>query len=428
MRKYKYTAVNVEKKKFTGSFFAENEDHLRTQLAQQNLYLISCKPLTDASPSAFFSVTGKIEMSELTTFCRQFAIMLNSGISILESLAQLKDQHFSGYLKKILYMVYEDVKIGLLLSKAMEKHKKVFPEFFRSMIYVGEVSGNLENVLTSLADYYEKDLALKKKIKSALAYPIMMGIMTIGIAILMLLVIVPIFKDSIAELDISDDEMNPITSVIFNMSDWLLVNGLTLVYVLVLAVALIFVLLKTEKGKYYWDVFKYKCPIVKDVQINMVASKFTKSTGLLLASGMNLVDSLEVTKNLLGNRYASKVFENVIEDVRRGASLTFAMDTYKIFPQILVQMISTGEKTGGIEEVLGRSMNFFDVQVESSLLKVTGLLQPIMLVFMGAVVGTMFIAIYSPMLTIMTKDFTASVPAVEQEITMLADKTRGMFL
>lgn len=426
MRKYKYTAVNIEKKKFTGSFFAEDEAHLRHQLAQQNLYLISCKPLTDASPNAFFSVTGKIEIPELTNFCRQFAIMLNSGISILESLAQLKDQRFTGFFKKILYMIYDDVKIGLLLSKAMEKHKKVFPEFFRSMIYVGEVSGNLENVLTSLADYYEKDTALKRKVKSALSYPIIMGVMMIGIAILMLLVIVPIFKDSLSQLGIKDDELNPITAVIFDMSAWLITNGLTVLYVIVLVVAIVFVLLKTEKGKYYFDVFKYKCPIVKTVSINMVASKFTKSTGLLLSSGMNLVDALEVVKNLLGNRYAAKIFENVIEDVRRGAALTFAMESHKIFPQMLIQMMSTGEKTGGIEEVLMRSINFFDNQVETSLLKLTGILQPVMLGLMGGVIGVMFIAIYSPMLSIMTKDFGASVPAITQEIVMFADKARRL--
>jgi len=427
LRKYKYTAVNIEKRKFTGSFFAENEDHLRKQLAQQNLYLISCKVLTDATPNAFFSVSGKVQIPELTNFCRQFAIMLNSGISILESLSQLKDQRFSGYFKKILYMIYDDVKIGLLLSKAMEKHKKVFPEFFRSMIYVGEVSGNLENVLTSLADYYEKDVALKRKIKSALSYPLMMGAMIFGIALLMLLVIVPIFKDSLSNMEISDDEMNPLTLAIFHLSDWMKVNGLTLLYVVVLVFALGFVLLRTEKGKYYFDVFKYKCPGIKNVSVNMVASKFTKSTGLLLSSGMNLVDALEVVKNLLGNRYAMQVFEHVIEDVRRGAALTFAMENYKMFPQMLIQMMSTGEKTGGIEEVLMRSINFFDNQVETSLLKLTGVLQPLMLVGMAGVIGVMFIAIYSPMLSIMTKDFAASAPVIGQEIMQVVDGIGRLF-
>ena len=406
MRKYKYTAVNIEKKKFTGSFFAEDEAHLRRQLAQQNLYLVSCKPMTDATPNAFFSATGKIQISELTTFCRQFAIMLNSGISILDSLAQLKEQHFSAFMKKILYMVYDDVKVGVLLSKAMEKHKKVFPEFFRSMIYVGEVSGSVEKVLNSLADYYENEVALKRKIKGALAYPIMMGVMLIGIVLLMLLLIVPQFEETLSTLNITEEEMNQLTVVVFAASRWVRAHGLTLLYVIVLIFALFFVLLRTEKGKMAMDVFKYRFPLTKNVQINLVASKFTKAMGLLLSSGMQMIEAMEVVQNLLGNRYAQKVFKSVIDDVRQGASLTFAMDAYKIFPQMLIQMLATGEKTGNVEDVLNRSVTFFDSQVESSLLRVTGIIQPVMLCLMGVVIGGMFIAVYSPMLTILLKGFT----------------------
>ena len=404
LRKYKYTAVNIEKKKFTGSFFAEDEAHLRQQLAQQNLFLISCRPLSDASPSRFFSVTGKVDTAELTNFCRQFAILLNSGISILDSLSQLKMQSFSGYFKKIIYMVYDDVKIGVLLSKAMEKHKKVFPEFFRSMIYVGEISGNLELVLTNLADYYQKEEELDRKIKSALAYPIIMGVLLVAVVLLFLLFIIPQFENTIALMDIK--EMNPITTAVFATSRWVRANGLYLLCAVVILIAVIFFALRTEKGKYATDVIKYRLPAIKRVQIDMVASKFTKATGLLLTSGMNLVDALDVVQNLLGNRYASKIFKNVIEDVRRGASLTFAMGCYNIFPQMLIQMISTGESSGELDEVLVRTQNYFDQQVEVSILKATSLIQPILLAVMGAVIALMFIAVYSPMLTIMQQDYT----------------------
>ncbi len=178
-----------------------------------------------------------------------------------------------------------------------------------------------------------------------------------------------------------------------------------MVYGLVIIVAIVFFSGKTEKGKMFFDTVKYKLPVVKNVQINMVASKFVKSLGLLLASGMNMADALEVVQRMLGNRYAEKQFKNVVNDVRQGTSLTFAMEQYKIFPQILVQMVSTGEKTGGVEEILGKTMKFFDMQVEDSLLKATSMLQPIMLAAMGLVIGVMFIAIYSPMLTIMQKSY-----------------------
>lgn len=405
MRKYKYVAVNVEKKKFTGSFVAENEEHLRQQLASQNLYLISCKPIKNETPNPFFSLTGRIEIKELTTFCRQFAILLNSGMSILDSLNQLRQQNFTGYFKSVLYVVYDDVKVGNLLSEALKKHKKIFPEFFYSMIYVGEASGNLEEVLIALADYYDREIALKRKIKSALAYPIALGFLMLAIVLVMLLLIVPEFEKTLSAMDIKEEEYNKITLVIFNLSHWVRENGLTVVYVLVILIAIIYLFSRTEKGKYIIDELKYKLPLFKNIQINLVASKFTKSLALLLKSGMNMVDALDVVEGLLGNRYARKIFKNIVADVRQGAALHFAMDQYKIFPQMLIQMISTGEKSSGIEEILTRSMNFFDAQVEASLLKVTSLIQPMMLCVMAIVIGVMFIAIYSPMITIMGKNY-----------------------
>lgn len=425
MRKYKYTALNVEKKKFTGTFYAENENSLRQQLAQQNLFLVSCKTITDKTPNQFFSVTGKVSSVEITNFCRQFAIMLNSGISILESLAQLKEQNFSGYMKQILYMIYDDVKIGVLLSKAMEKHKKVFPEFFRSMIYVGEISGGLERVLNELAEYYDKEVLLNRKVKSALAYPIFISVLMVAVALVFLLFVIPTFKNTM--LKMPGLKLNPISQAVFGISDWIIANGLTVVYIIVLLVAAIFLFLRTEKGKYYFDVFKYKFNLTRYVQINMVASKFTKATGLLLSSGMNLVDALEIVQNVLGNRYAAKEFKQVIEDVRRGSSLTFALGNYNIFPPMLIQMLSTGEETGGIEEVLVRSVNFFDQQVEVALIKVTSLIQPAMLGLLGGVIGLLFIAIYSPMLSIMKLDYSSAGVAMENAMYTVSSAIKDIF-
>ncbi|MGN1040905.1 MAG: type II secretion system F family protein, partial [Candidatus Fimimonas sp.] len=141
MKKFKYTAINLSGKKFSGVFLAENEKDLRAQLAKQNLFLVSSKPDTDKSPNMFFSLSGKVSVNELATFCRQFAIMITSGTSIVDSLQILKGQAYSDYLKKVLDHVYEDVKAGKMLSEALSKHKKVFPNFFRSMVRVGEFSG-----------------------------------------------------------------------------------------------------------------------------------------------------------------------------------------------------------------------------------------------------------------------------------------------
>ena len=174
MNKYKYTAVNLDKKKIKGTFIAKDEQDLGEQLAKQGLYLISSSIYTGNTPSAFFTLgTGKVTLAELTIFCRQFAIMLNTNIPILDCLDILKNQPYSGYFKKILEVIYDDVKSGILLSAALEKHGRVFPDFFKSMISVGEKSGKLDVVFVSLADYYETDTAIKRKAKSAMSYPLM---------------------------------------------------------------------------------------------------------------------------------------------------------------------------------------------------------------------------------------------------------------
>lgn len=398
MRKYKYTAINLQKETFKGTFIAENEKDLAIQLSKQSLFLVSCAPYSETSPSTFFSVSGKVNRSELTIFARQFAIMINAGISILGCIEILKSQKYSAMLKSILERVYDDVKSGMMLSDAINKHKKVFPNFFRSMIKVGESSGKLEMVLISLADYYETDMKIKKKVKSALSYPISLSVMLVGIIILMLAFIVPTFRDSLKDMDITP---SGITAVVYNISDFVLAHGLTVLAVIAGIVAVVFLISITPQGKYWFDVFKIKCPGVGKIITDLITARFARGFGLLLSSGMDIVEAMENICIVLGNRYVEKRFKKAIDDVRHGMTLTMAFTNYKLFPQMMIQMISVGEKTAALDDVLSRSCNFFDEQVETTLTSITSKIQPIMLAVMGLVVGVLFIAVYSPMLEIM---------------------------
>ena len=292
--KYKYTAVNMNNEKIEGVFIAKDEKDLAKQLAKQNLFLVSSSVYSGDTPNAFFTLgTGKITLPELTTFCRQFAIMLTTHIPILDCLDILKNQPFSTFLKKILQVVYEDVKSGLQLSEALQKHKKVFPDFFRNMVRVGEVSGKMDSVFNSIADYYESDSELKRKAKSALSYPIMLLGMTVGIFILMIVMIVPTFKDALSSLDV---EVEGITKILYDVSDYFLENWRNILLYAVVIIGLIFLILQTEKGKYAVDVIKLKIPFVKTVTRNMITARFARSFGLLLSSGMDLNDALDAVE------------------------------------------------------------------------------------------------------------------------------------
>lgn len=399
MPTYKYVAVNLQKKKYKGIFIAENEQDLATQLTKQNLYLEFAKIYKGGTPSAFFTLgTGKVKLSELTTFCRQFSIMISTGIPLLGCIDSLKQQSYSAYFKSILQVISEDVKGGMMLSESLEKHKKVFPDFFRSMVHVGEASGKLDSVFVSLADYYESDAAIKRKVKSALSYPLMLALMTVAIVILMLAFVVPTFRETLSALDV---ESEGITLAVYNISDFIL-NWWQLIVVLVIVLGGgLFLFSRTKVGKKFIDIFKIKCPLIGRVQINLITARFARAFSLLLESGMDLATALDTISIILGNSYVEERFNEAAEDVRHGVSLTNAFQKQNLFPQMLLQMLSVGEKTASLEDVLGRSCKFFDEQVESSLASLTSKIQPTMLIIMGAVIGTLFIAVYSPMLSIM---------------------------
>lgn len=398
MRKYKYVAVNLERKKFSGVFLAENEKDLAVQLAKQNLYLISAKVASDRQKSKFFSLSGSVTADDLNTFCRQFAIMINSGMNILETLDILKKQNYSPFFKDIIDSISEDVRGGIMLSDAINKHKNIFPQFFRSMVYVGEISGRIDIVLNNLADYYENDAEIKKRTKGAMIYPLMLLTLTIGIVILMMVFVIPTFKDALSELEI---EMPKLTLIIYDASDYLIVNWKNLLIRISIVIGVVVLFSMTKIGKYFWDTMKIKLPLVKTVQMAKLSSRFARGFGLLLSSGLDVVEAMEVITIVLGNSNVEKRFRLATEDIRHGMSLSMAFENYKLFPSMLIQMISIGEKTNSVDEVLLRSSKFFDEQAQRSLNALTQTLQPVLLLIMGAVVGVLFIAIYSPMLSIM---------------------------
>ena len=339
MMQYKYTAVNKLKEKKKGYFIAESEEDLAVQLSKQDLYLVSAKPYTGKTPSAFFTLgTGKVKLAELTAFCRQYSIMLNSGVSLLGGLEVLKGQNFSSYFKSLLGIVYDDVKSGMMLSDALAKHKKVFPNFFHSMIKIGEQSGNLDEVMNSLADYYEKDNALKRKIRAAFAYPIMLLVMMVGIVILMLAFVIPTFREVLDSLEIEEQGL---TKLIYGFSDFLLENWLYLIAGLVVLILILFLIGKTKNGRYFYDWLKVSFPGVKKVNINILTSKFARAFALLLSSGMDVNDALDAVVIVFGNKYIEKKaldeYYNVVKEQKD--KIIIFKEAFKLDKPILTRIL-----------------------------------------------------------------------------------------
>ena len=399
MPTYKYVAIDLQKKKHKGIYIAEDEQDLAVQLTKQNLYLVKSTVYKSGTPSAFFTLgTGKVKLSEITLFCRQFSIMLSTGITLLNCIDNLKRQHFSSYFRSILQVISEDIKAGAMLSEAIDKHKKIFPSFFCSMVHVGEASGKLDTVFMALADYYETDSSIKRKVKAALTYPTVLACLTLGIIVILLGFVVPTFRQSLSSLDV---QLNDLTLAIYNISDFLLTYWRTMVVGVIAVIGVLFLFSRTKQGKRFFDVFKVKVPIFGRVQINMITARFARAFSILLSSGMDMATALDTTTIILGNSYVEERFRDAAADVHQGVSLTDAFAKQNLFPQILLQMIAVGEQTASLEEVLQRSCNFFDDEVERSLGAMTAIIQPAMLLIMGTVVAVLFMAVYSPMLAIM---------------------------
>ncbi|MBO7216333.1 MAG: type II secretion system F family protein, partial [Clostridia bacterium] len=319
----------------------------------------------------------------------------------LKELAGNSKAQFESYLELADYFQNhaKEYHTGKDWLAALDKHKKVFPHFFRSMVRVGELSGKMELVFGSLADYYESEKAIKSKVKSALSYPMMLLAMTVGVGILMMLVVVPTFREAMAQMDV---EITGITKIVYDLSDFMLSYWLIMLAGVVTAGLIIFLISRTESGAFFFDKMITYVPFVKTVQRNLFTARFARAFGLLLSSGMDLNSALDSVEVIISNRYLKKKFHEAAESVRQGMSITVAFETYKLFPRMMLQMVTIGERSGTLDEVLMRSCLFFDNQVETSLNSVTSKIQPVMLLIMGGIIGTLFIAVYSPILSIMT--------------------------
>ena len=400
MKKFKYVATDKDGKTIKGNFVAENETEMKEMLLKAGYFVTSFRQVSTSDLSAFFSLSGKVKVNELSQFCNQFSIMIAAGISIEESIEVASQQSFSRLLKTTLNKVLEDLRQGVLLSDAMAKHPKVFPPFFSSMVFVGESAGCLDRVLVNVAEYYQLEERTKKKVREALAYPIILLVMLIGVVIVMMAFVIPQFVGAFATMDI---EMPALTMAIFNMSNFFKENILFILAFLFAFIVVMWALNFLPSVKELYDTLKIKLPIFHRINMAIFTSRFCRSLGLLLASGSDSLSALENLKKTITNRYLSKQFDKVVANVQMGMSLSSALSSEMGLSPVLIQMIIVGERTGDLAPILNRTAPYFDAQAEASLNLITTIVQPTIMLLLGASVAVLFIAIYSPILQMITE-------------------------
>ncbi|HQL12059.1 MAG TPA: type II secretion system F family protein [bacterium] len=395
---FKCTVLNTLGEKEVIYHEAADDVVLKAELKLNKMHVLKTKVVKEKKENEFLALSSKVKADEFTNFLRQFAVMVNAGIPISDCMNSLRSQKFSKPLRVVLQKIYYDIESGILLSEAFEKHPKVFPSFFVSMVAIGEVSGSLDNVLLSMADYYENDRKIKKKAKSAMVYPTVLLVLVFAVLLFVMLFILPSFESTINELG---GEVPTITRVMMSISHFIQNKIYIIIPVIVVVFIAIKLFFKTKKGKYIRDYLLFRLPIVGKVQRNLITSRFAKAFVILLGSGMNLIDCLENLKKMLGNEVFSRKFNFTIEEVKRGRRLAPSIEATKLFPSILTEMINVGEETGNIEDVLVATSSYFDELVESSISKAIASLEPVMIISIGGIVAIVILSVLVPIISLM---------------------------
>lgn len=346
---------------------------------------------------SFFERFQRVKGKDLTAFSRQFATMINSGLPLTRCLSILAEQTENPLLSKTITAVLQDVEGGLSLSAALEKHPRVFNELFISMVKAGETGGILDTVLLRVAENMEKAEDLKKRIKSAMAYPILMLVMSVVMVFVMVTFIVPVFAGMFKSLG---GELPVPTQILVSLSNFARSTWFIGLPLMVVAVFGLRRLLKVTAIRYWFDRFKLRAPVAgRLIKLNAL-SRFSRTLGILSAAGVPILESLEVVERTVGNMRIAEDVEKARLAVKEGQSVAKPLTGSTVFPPMVVQMIAVGEESGALDTMLIKIADFYDQEVATAVEGLTSLIEPLMIVFVGGLVGAILISLYLPMFRI----------------------------
>ena len=393
MANFKYKAINSEGQRIEGSQSADSESQVREMLLSNQYYPLSIEK-ENSKNKISFSFNRKVKLKDIAIFCRQFYVMLDSGLSIGKALNILIEQGEKPKIREALIGVNGELKRGETLASSMRKRKDVFPNLLTSMIDAGERSGNLDIILKRMAEYYEKETKIRGKIKSAMIYPIVLGVVAIIAITFILTFVMPTFVQMFEENNV---DLPMSTKMVLGTSKMLGKYGIIIFLILVTAIILLGKYLKSEEGQYKLSIINLKIPVIKKLTQKIIVSRFTRTMGIVSSSGMSLVTSIEIVASVVGNKIAEKELLKVKEKVLKGEGLGDSIMNIKIFPPMLASMVKIGEEAGSLDSILDKTADFYDDELEREIKTATALIEPSMIVLMGIIIGFLLISILTPM-------------------------------
>lgn len=393
MPSFKYKALSKNGEKIENTYTADNKEAVLAMMRSNNYYPLKIEEVIE-STKVDSNLFVRVKTKDIAILCRQFYTMLNAGATINTCLNILGQQITNKKLRESMISIDEHIRKGMTLSEAMKKEGKNFPDLLINMIASGEVSGTLDTIMRRMADHYEKENKINNKVKGAMVYPIMLGILSVGIIILMLTFVMPMFVSLFQNNGV---KLPLITRMLLGMSN-VLKNWWYIV--IVILGGIIFLLtsyFKTESGQVLLSKMKLTLPILKGINEKIVVSRFTRTLSTVLSSGMTLIQALQVVASVVGNKIVEDKIIEVKEQLMKGGGLSEPLIKAGFFPPMLCSMIKIGEESGALDDILDKTADFYDDELDTAIQKLTSIIEPLMILIMGVVIGSMVISILLPM-------------------------------
>jgi type IV pilus assembly protein PilC len=423
MARFNYVALDTRGEEATGLVDAPSSNAAISQLRQAGYFPTSVIEEAIASPDGqearqraakmagitkprakkgvVLFARKKVKSKILMIFTRQLATLIDSGLPLLRSLNVLTKQERDKVLKKTINKIADSVQSGSTFSDALALHPRIFNDLYVNMVKAGEVGGVLELVLTRLSEFQEKAAKIKNKIISAMVYPIIVMTMAVGILCFLLVFIVPKFETIFHEM-LGDKPLPPVTQFVIAASGLVKDHGLVVLGVVVAAVTIYKFIGRTRRGRFVIDSFKLRMPLFGNLNRKTAISRFARTLGTLVTSGVPILQALNITRETAGNAAIAAAISHVHDSVKEGESVVQPLEASRAFPPMVVSMVDVGEETGKLPEMLLKIADVYDDEVDNAVAALTSMLEPIMIVFLALIVGTIVLALFTPLISIIT--------------------------
>ena len=415
MARFTFTALDSKGKEVQGEIEAENQSAAIARIREKSLFPSKVAPVAGggAAPAKKAKsggmnmeikmpkfLQGRVKTKDLTVFTRQMSTLVNAGLPLMRAIRVLQRQEKNAALKDALSQMADSIESGSTFAEALAAHPKIFDRLFINMVKAGEVGGVLDVVLTRLSEFQEKAEKIKGKVKSAMTYPIVVLVMAVGILMFLMTYIVPKFSEIFGDL-MGGKGMPALTQFVMNVSEVLKTKAIFVIIGIVIFVFILKLLAKTTKGRYGLDWFKLHAPVFGDLVTKTSISRFTRTLGTLMGAGVPVLQALNIVKETVGNDVISKAVTTIHDAVKEGENMAPPIASSKVFPPMVVSMVEVGEETGALPDMLMKVADSYDEDVDNAVASMTSIIEPLLIIFLAVVVGSIVIALFMPLVSIM---------------------------